>query len=198
MLRKMAMIFGMVALTATTSEGRELRVATWNLGWHMSKAMSANWVQKCSAPFQWNEKTGLWEPGTAGPSGWELKWGRDAKIAWDISVLPPCDVFQVFHDVVPVTTTAYDKRDRQISSVLDKAVQPDVIAFQEVSGEDAVSTCFLVALRLGMCAPSPIIRFSGWQSLGRRSLASGAIAPRLTVCRCPIGRRKNDLVQVWL
>lgn len=138
MLRKMAMTLGMMALTATASEGRELRVATWNLGWHMSKAMSADWVQKCSAPFQWNEKTGLWEPGTAGPSGWELKWGRDAKIAWDISVLPPCDVFQAFHDVVPVTATAYDKRDRQISSALDKAVQPDVIAFQEVSGKDAV------------------------------------------------------------
>ncbi len=52
MLRKMTMIFGLMALTVTASEGRELRVATWNLGWHMSTAMSADWVHKCSAPFQ--------------------------------------------------------------------------------------------------------------------------------------------------
>ncbi|WP_165928118.1 endonuclease/exonuclease/phosphatase family protein [Rhizobium sullae] len=116
-----------------------MKVATWNLGWHLSLAEAKVWIAKCSAPFQLNAATGLWEPAESGTPGWELTWGRDAPIAWNISVLPPCDVFKTpAFDIVPVTEAAYVKRSGQLTTFIENKIAPDVIAFQEVSGEQAV------------------------------------------------------------
>lgn len=82
----------------------------------------------------------MWEPSSSGQTkqGWELKWGRDAPIKWDISRKPPCDVYQANFRIVPVSEVAYDKRIAQIRRYVEKNLDADVLAFQEVSGEQAV------------------------------------------------------------
>lgn len=133
--------WGAIALMATAAPAhtRELTVATWNLGWHLDRASALDWIAKCGAPFEKNAATGQWEPSAVGLSGWELEWGRDAPIVWDISARPPCDVYQTTaRRIVPVTIEAYDKRVDQIRQVIADRIRPDVIAFQEVSGEQAV------------------------------------------------------------
>ncbi|QRM45845.1 endonuclease/exonuclease/phosphatase family protein [Rhizobium sp. BG4] len=118
---------------------RDLKVATWNLGWHLSIPEAKDWIAKCSAPFQLNAATGLWEPAVSGTPGWKLTWGRDAPIAWNISLLPPCDIFKSpAFDIVSVTEAAYAKRSGQLTTFIEGKIAPDVIAFQEVSGEQAV------------------------------------------------------------
>jgi hypothetical protein len=47
-------------------------------------------------------------------------------------------VFQANFRTVPATHEAYARRSGQIASVLSRTISPDVIAFQEVSGEQAV------------------------------------------------------------
>lgn len=123
---------------AAAAAGPPLTVATWNLGWHQSQPEATQWLKACSQPFARNAD-GLWAPARDGErDGWSLKWGRDAKIVWDIRAMPPCDVFQARHRIVPPTAEALLKRRTQIADVLARQVQADVIAFQEVSGEAAV------------------------------------------------------------
>jgi len=133
-------LFMLIALStaAVAAEAQELKVATWNLGWHLSRAEAQQWIAECGAPFSLNSTTKLWEPAQSGKPGWELKWGRNAPIAWDIGQLPPCDVYQAGWNIVPVTEKAYEKRLQQIATVISGSLQPDIIAFQEVSGEQAV------------------------------------------------------------
>lgn len=114
-------------------------VATWNLGWHLDSATATRWIAACSQRFAKSGSDGLWHPDAAGPkTGWELKWGRNAKIDWDIARLPPCDVWQSRFKPVPVTEAALAKRRQQIAQVLAQQVNADVIAFQEVSSAQAV------------------------------------------------------------
>jgi hypothetical protein len=51
----------------------DLRIATWNLGWHLSQAEAQTWITRCGAPFARNAATGQWEPASSGTPGWELK-----------------------------------------------------------------------------------------------------------------------------
>lgn len=141
----MKQIFALAFLCALISGthgavARDLTVATWNLGWHLSQAEAKSWIRECGQPFALNSGSGLWEPSTTGvtKSGWELKWGRNAKIKWDIAEKPPCDVFQANFKIVPVTEVAYQKRAQQIQSFIAANLNADVLAFQEVSGEAAV------------------------------------------------------------
>lgn len=116
-----------------------ITVATWNLGWHMDLQLAKDWIGACGQPFAKDSADGLWKPSPSGDkSGWQLRWGRDAKIAWDISVLPPCDVYQANFKIVPVTEASYRKRQLQIASVLKDRVKADILALQEVSGATAV------------------------------------------------------------
>jgi endonuclease/exonuclease/phosphatase family metal-dependent hydrolase len=130
-------------LSGAAAQARDLTVATWNLGWHQSLSEARAWIAACSQPFALKTNTGLWTPtgGLAAPDtkpGWELRWGRDAKIAWDIGAMAPCDVYQASFKIVPVTETAYANRQRQIRDLIARDVNADVIAFQEVSGVEAV------------------------------------------------------------
>lgn len=106
----------------------------------MSQAEAATWIGECGQPFALNAQSGLWEPSTTGETkrGWELRWGRDAKIKWNIAEKPPCDVFQSNFRIVPVTEAAYRKRAQQISTYISANLNADILAFQEVSGESAV------------------------------------------------------------
>lgn len=133
----------MLLLSGAAAQARDLTVATWNLGWHMSTGEARAWIAACSQPFALETATGLWTPtgGQAGPNtkpGWELRWGRDAKIAWDIGAMAPCDVYQASFRTVPVTEIAYANRQRQIQALIARSLNADVIAFQEVSGVEAV------------------------------------------------------------
>lgn len=130
----------LAASCVSAAEARELRVVTWNMGWHLSKQEAATWVQKCGAPFRLNEQAKVWEPADAGTPGWELDWSRTAPtpIKWDMSRWPPCNVYQANFKTVPVTEAAYGKRIEQIAAFVSAKVKPDIIAFQEVSGERAV------------------------------------------------------------
>lgn len=126
--------------TPQAVHARDITIATWNLGWHMSRAEAKAWIADCSQPFALNQTSGLWEPSTTGETkpGWQLRWGRDANIKWDIAKKAPCDVYQSNFRIVPVTEAAYQKRGQQIGDFITTNINPDVIAFQEVSGEIAV------------------------------------------------------------
>lgn len=57
------------------ASARDLTIATWNLGWHISQAEAKDWIKACGQPFAMNTASGLWEPSTTGATkrGWELK-----------------------------------------------------------------------------------------------------------------------------
>lgn len=127
-----------LSLAASAACAADVTVATWNLGWHLDAPLATRWVAACGQKFS-KSADGLWRPDAAGPkTGWQLRWGRDAKIDWDIGQLPPCDVWQSRHKPVAVTEAALAKRRQQIAEVLATRVNADVIAFQEVSSVQAV------------------------------------------------------------
>ena len=138
-LRMASLALSLIATMMTTAApARELTLLTWNLGWHLDDVLSEQWMEACGSPFAKDPADGLWKPHPAGPkTGWQLHWGRDAPIAWDLARLPPCDVYQQNHRVVPATAAAYAKRGQQIAAVIQREA-PDVLAFQEVSGQEAV------------------------------------------------------------
>lgn len=128
------------ALLSAPLAAAPLKVATWNLGWHLSQAETRDWIAACSAPFALDG--GTWKPVAAASAdtkpGWELPWGRNAPVQWDIGVRPPCDIYQANRAVVPITEAAYATRVARIGSIVRDQLQADVIAFQEVSGAPAV------------------------------------------------------------
>src|SRR5215210_3681058 len=116
----------LAALASTSAMARDVRIATWNVGWHLSQAEAQVRIDRCGSPFIFNSRTSRWEPAASGTPGWELRWGRDAPIQWDLSVLPPCDVFQANFRIVPATPDAYKRRSGQIASILRRRIDPDV------------------------------------------------------------------------
>ena len=124
-----------------------LKVATWNLGWHLDRDAAREWMARCGASFDRPNPEARWAPVPAGtpapadaPTGWTLRWGRGAPIDWDIGRWPPCDVYQFGGRIVPVTEAAWDARLEGLRQVLAQRVAADVIAFQEVSGVASVQT----------------------------------------------------------
>lgn len=69
-----------------------LKIASWNLGWHLSGADAQTWAMKCSAPFA-QDSTSLWRPAASGTH--RASSGRD--------VLPPCNVYSANFKTVPIT-----------------------------------------------------------------------------------------------
>ena len=168
-----------------------LRVATWNLGWHVSQAELPQWIAQCDKSFAKNSQTGVWEvvaPQTAGARvGWTIDESRPSLEGVDLTVMPPCGVYRSPSRAgIAVTPSAWAKRNEQIAKVLREGVKADVIAFQEVSGVAAVREALGTA-----AADYEICSFTGYkvQRLAfawRKSLGT-AIDPRL-----PAG--KVDLV----
>ncbi|MFG5409229.1 hypothetical protein ABXN37_15390 [Piscinibacter sakaiensis] len=119
-----------------------LRIATWNLGWHVAEAELGRWTAQCAKTYAKDEASGSWRlvaAGTPGArAGWEVDEGRAVLEGVDLSVMPPCNVYRAGRVNVPVTVPAWRKRNEQIAQVLRESVRADVIAFQEVSGEAAV------------------------------------------------------------
>lgn len=122
---------------------QSVRVASWNLGWHVSTAEVPNWIDKCSRGFKKNPATGRWDLSPADSIGtivgWSVKESRADLESVDLAKMPPCGVYQDsdLHGIT-VTVASYTNRVRQVASVIQTTVQPDIIAFQEVSGTAAV------------------------------------------------------------
>ncbi|WP_406622830.1 endonuclease/exonuclease/phosphatase family protein [Acidovorax sp. SDU_ACID1] len=120
-----------------------LRIATWNLGWHVASDEVPAWIAQCDKSYVKNRATKVWDlaaEGTPGAKrGWEITESRATLEGVDLSVMPPCSVYQTANRKgIAITPGAYAKRGQQLSQLLTREVRPDVIAFQEVSGTKAV------------------------------------------------------------
>lgn len=126
------------ALAATT-----LRIATWNLGWHVAEAETQPWIGQCGKTYLKNAQTGVWDlvpPQTPGARlGWDVDENRATLEGVDLAVMPPCGVYRSpSRGGIAVTPASWAKRNEQIAKLLHDEVRADVIAFQEVSGVAAV------------------------------------------------------------
>lgn len=136
--------FAAVAMSLSTpTQAETLRIATWNLGWHVASGEVPAWIAQCNKFYAKNPATKVWDLAAEGAPGakrgWEVTESRATLEGVDLSVMPPCSVYQtVSHKGIAVTPGAYAKRGQQLSQILSRDVRPDVIAFQEVSGAQAV------------------------------------------------------------
>ncbi|WP_105436336.1 endonuclease/exonuclease/phosphatase family protein [Neorhizobium tomejilense] len=130
-------VFLVLCSTVSGALARDLTIATWNLGWHMDIATVQVWIEECSKTYFEDPQTNRWKRSDA--AGAKEAWDIDVfKIdGWDHRRLPVCNVYFA-GGVVRVTETSYKKRQEQIANLIAKSVPADIIAFQEVSGEQAV------------------------------------------------------------
>jgi len=125
------------------SLANDLKLASWNLGWHLSQAEAKTWVANCSAKYELGDTDKTWarSKNAAAIRGWDIDWrprDADIKLPWDIEAIPPCTIYQDENrKVIPVTMAAFKKRSQEIAKVIHD-ISPDVIAFQEVSGVAAI------------------------------------------------------------
>ena len=131
------------SLLAGFAQAEPIRVASWNLGWHISTDELSNWIERCGKSYRRDPADGVWKlvpPGAPGATiGWHIKESRARLEGIDLAVMPPCGVYQTASRAgVAVTSASYQQRMRQIASFLAGTVRPDIIAFQEVSGTQAV------------------------------------------------------------
>ncbi len=120
----------------------DLKLVSWNLGWHLSQGEAKSWIYGCDARYELDQNK-AWKRTTnrQAKSGWEMDWRTrdvDIKLPWSVETLPPCNVYEGDdRKVIPVTQAAFRKRMQQLAKTLAE-MEPDVIAFQEVSGEAAI------------------------------------------------------------
>lgn len=131
-------------LVVGAAAAQQVRVASWNLGWHVSQAEAPIWIARCGRSFVKDVGDGVWKPVPAGTQGatvgWYIKESRAKLEGVDLSTMPPCGVYQTPARVnVAVTPASLAQRSRQLASFIRSNVNPDVIAFQEVSGTAAVN-----------------------------------------------------------
>ncbi|GLZ86701.1 hypothetical protein Pres01_27520 [Metapseudomonas resinovorans] len=119
-----------------------IRIATWNLGWHVSQKEVPPWITLCSKTYAKDDQ-GIWRIAPIGTPmskrGWDITESRAKLEGVDLSIMPPCSVYTTpAHQGIEVTTSAYTMRLKKISQLITKDIKPDVIAFQEVSGKQSV------------------------------------------------------------
>lgn len=143
-LHRLATLIILAALPGLgVADSPPLRIATWNLGWHIASEEVPAWIARCDRFFVRNPDTKVWmaaQEGDAGARrGWEITESRATVEGVDLAVMPPCNVYRTAgFKGVAVTPAAYAHRTRQIQQLLSRDVRADVIAFQEVSGTRAV------------------------------------------------------------
>lgn len=143
-LRTFVFSLTILALPALALANPEpVRIATWNLGWHIARDAVPAWVAQCDRFFVRDASTKVWmraKEGDAGARrGWDVSESRANLEGVDLAVMPPCNVYRTpAFKGVAVTPAAYERRIQQISQILSRDVRADVIAFQEVSGSQAV------------------------------------------------------------
>lgn len=144
-MKKLCVLILIQACLATgAASAQPVRVASWNLGWHVSQAEVPNWIARCGRSFVKDAGDGVWKPVPAGTQGatvgWYIKESRAKLEGVDLSLMPPCGVYQTPARVnVAVTPASLALRSRQLATFIRSNVNPDVIAFQEVSGTAAVN-----------------------------------------------------------
>ena len=126
-----ALAFAALSLATSAASATDVTVATWNLGWHLDTPLATRWIAACSQKFSKPAQGELWRPDPTGTkTGWQLRWGRDARIEWDIGQMPPCDVWQSRFKPVAVTEAALAKRCSSSAtcsvSALDERDSPPV------------------------------------------------------------------------
>ena len=133
--------FSKTALAQTKlASDSTIRIASWNLGWHIAQAELPAWITQCAKTYQRNPE-GLWQLSKEPQAivGWTVGESRARIEGVDLSVMPPCNVYQTpRREAIAVTDGAWRKRNEQIARTIQSQIQPDVIAFQEVSGVAAV------------------------------------------------------------
>lgn len=128
---------------ASPAFAEPLRVASWNLGWHVSMAEVPAWTAQCGKSYEKNTADGIWHVVPEGKDGstvgWFIRESRSTLEGVDLSKMPPCGVYEAANRVkLAVTPGAIAARNQHIATLLSEQVRPDVIAFQEVSGTAAV------------------------------------------------------------
>ena len=98
----------LLASVASLAQAQSLQVASWNLGWHISLAEHAAWAGQCGQAYLRDDTDGIWKPvptGIAGATtGWQIQEPRAKVQGVDLSIIPPCGVYQAAgRSVVPVT-----------------------------------------------------------------------------------------------
>jgi len=139
------LVLALLACTVSTSPvlAEPLRVASWNLGWHVSLAELPAWTAQCGKSYEKDATDGVWKvvpEGKPGATvGWFIRESRSNLEGVDLSRMPPCGVYEAPNRVkLAVTPAAIKERNQRIAGLLAEQVRPDVIAFQEVSGTAAV------------------------------------------------------------
>lgn len=165
--------------TATPAAAQAVRVASWNLGWHVSNAELPAWLAQCGKSYQKNAADGVWRvvpEGTAGATvGWFIKESRSQLEGVDLSKMPPCGVYEgADRTKLAVTTAAWAERNKQIANIIEKDIRPDVIAFQEVSGVAAVREALGAASeRYNVCSFEPRFKVQRLAFAWRKELGAG-------------------------
>ncbi len=124
-----------------------LRIASWNLGWHVSQAQLPAWIDFCNRSFE-RDSQGVWRVTANADSskakrGWDVTENRARFEGADMTAMPPCGVYRGRrNEPVAVTVTAYLKRNEQLARFFSSQIKADVIALQEVSGIAAARDAF--------------------------------------------------------
>lgn len=127
-----------IAVAGVQARAAELTIASWNLGWHVARDDVPRWIDSCNRRFSKNVATGRWDLADDGTPGWNVRESRAQLEGVDLARQPPCRVYVDNGRTVPPTPASWDKRLQQLSHLLERTVDADVIAFQEVSGTQAV------------------------------------------------------------
>lgn len=142
-LRPALLALSFATLGAPLAAAAPLRVASWNLGWHVSYGEVPAWAGQCGKSYEKDAASGVWKVVADGKEGstvgWHIKEGRAQLEGVDLSVMPPCGVYEgPDRSKIPVTMAALAGRNQRIAALIAGQIKPDVIAFQEVSGTAAV------------------------------------------------------------
>src|SRR6218665_3971200 len=75
-----------------------IRIASWNLGWHVSEAEYPRWLSQCGKSYAKSAADGVWRvvaEGSPGATvGWFIKEPRSTLEGVDLSQMPPCGVYE--------------------------------------------------------------------------------------------------------
>ncbi len=138
----LAALFGitgaLIAIAPARAHAAELTIASWNLGWHVARDDLPRWIDSCNRRFVKNPATGRWDLAADGTPGWQVRESRAQLEGVDLSRQPPCRVYLDGGQAVPPTAASWDKRLQQLALVIERTIDADVIAFQEVSGTTSV------------------------------------------------------------
>jgi hypothetical protein len=65
-LRPVVLLLLALMFAGGPAQARDLRLATWNLGWHLDTALARTWIQACGQHFSRLGPDQLWRPSPEG------------------------------------------------------------------------------------------------------------------------------------